>query len=114
MKPWNIPVDLDPECLQLCTALNGIEGIRTIESCCGHGKGPFKIWFLPRDLEALPELLYWFSACHCGFYDWQIVVSTDCVMSDASFCIKGPKGEEAYKEANKIAKLIENYLSEPK
>ena len=36
---------MDNECIKLCEALNKLEGIETVESCCGHGKGDYHIWF---------------------------------------------------------------------
>ena len=35
--------DMDPECIWLCDVLNALPGIRTFESCCGHGAHPFRI-----------------------------------------------------------------------
>lgn len=36
---------MDKECLVLCNALNSIKGVRTTESCCGHSKHAFCVWF---------------------------------------------------------------------
>lgn len=36
---------MDVECIPLCNALNSLPGIETLESCCGHTKKPFAIWF---------------------------------------------------------------------
>ena len=36
---------IDPECVPLILALNNLPGIKTIESCCGHLKDPFMIFF---------------------------------------------------------------------
>ena len=48
--------DFDQECLTLCDALNCIPGIRTFESCCGHGKHPFGIWMTAESINALYPL----------------------------------------------------------
>jgi len=37
--------EMDPEVLDLCNALNALPGISTTESCCGHGKEKFSIFF---------------------------------------------------------------------
>lgn len=29
---------MDKECVELCDALNELEGVETFESCCGHFK----------------------------------------------------------------------------
>ena len=98
------PKNIDKECILLCDAMNKISGIMTLESCCGHKKTNFRIWFSVTNLDNLPQLLYWFDGCHCGFYGWRVLVSTDCGMSPVKFKVEGPKG--GYEEANKIAELI--------
>jgi hypothetical protein len=53
----------DKEVVVLCKAMNRINGIRTIDSCCGHGKTPFHIYFKATDIneshQGLPVLLYY-------------------------------------------------------
>ena len=39
---WVPPEDMDEECIALCVAMNKLPGISTIESCCGHGKYPYR------------------------------------------------------------------------
>lgn len=102
MIDWS---DVDKECVRLCKVINQIPGIYSRESCCGHGEHPYHIWFSTDSLEALPNLLYWFDGCHCGFYEWYVKVRTDCGKSPAIFYIEGPVG--AYDEADKIAEIIE-------
>jgi hypothetical protein len=36
---------MDPECIAVCDALNSLRGIETFESCCGHGKDSFLVFF---------------------------------------------------------------------
>jgi len=98
--------DMDPECIELCKAMNLVPGIETSESCCGHGHWPYRIWFWADDLECLPNLLYWFDGCHCGSYDWNVIVRTDCGKSPVTFRVEGPKGEEAHVQSVEIAALI--------
>lgn len=52
------PNKMDPECVKLCKAINKIPGLQTTESCCGHGKDKFMIWFEVKSLKKLPILLY--------------------------------------------------------
>ena len=102
--------DIDPEVVYLCDAMNLCPGIHTIESCCGHGKAPYRIWFTILSLgniaEKLPDLLYWFDGCHSGCYGWCCKVTTDCAKSPVTFLIEGPVGEQAYRESIRIAVLI--------
>lgn len=94
----------DVEVVALVDAMNLVPGIRTIESCCGHGDYPFRIWFVTDSLEALPALLYWFDSCHCGCRDWRVIAKTDCGMSPVTFLVEGPVG--AYEDADRIAAYI--------
>jgi hypothetical protein len=99
---------MDPECIKLCDAMNKVPGIRTIESCCGHGERPYRIWFKSKNLKSLPLLLYWFDRCHVGYPGWNVSVSTDCAMSPVTFMVEGPIG--AYSESDDIAKSLEENL----
>ena len=101
---WTPPADLDPEVLSLCRAMNAFAGIFTTQSCCGHGREPFRIWFMATSLEALPALLYWFDACHTGQYGWIVRVYTDCSADHATFMAEGPRG--GYEAAGVIAKYM--------
>ena len=38
-------IGIDDECLEICYAMNSLPGVSTIESCCGHYKDPYRIWF---------------------------------------------------------------------
>jgi hypothetical protein len=105
--------DIDHECVVLCEAMNKMPGIHTVQSCCGHGKDEFCIWFKAENLEVLPALLYWFDICHSGVAEWEIIVETDCAMSPVTFLAKSTsKGIQAYSESNIIAECIEKYLDE--
>ena len=95
---------IDIECQALCDAVNLIQGLMTVESCCGHGNTPFHIYFRCDSLKNLPDLLYWLDGCHSGFYGWKCYVKTDCAKGPPVFCIEGPIG--AFIEAEEIAKLI--------
>jgi hypothetical protein len=101
---------MDPECIALCEAMNKFDGIETIESCCGHGDHPYRIWFVARDLQVLPELLYWFDACHTGRRGWNVSVQTDCSMAPAVFKAEGPVGKQSYTDALFIAEKMAEYL----
>ena len=99
---WVPPTDLDPEVLSLCQAMNAFSGIFTTSSCCGHGREPFGVYFMAESLDALPELLYWFDACHSGQYGWSVRAYTDCSADHVSFVAEGPCG--GYEAAEAIAR----------
>jgi hypothetical protein len=101
--------NMDEECIGLCDAINRIPGLRTIESCCGHARRKFNIWFMVDDPKNLPILLYYCDRCHIGF-NWSCIVYTDCAMSPVRYRLTSESvGAEAYEEAQKIADKITEY-----
>ena len=103
MSAVHLPADVDSECRALCEAMNALPGIETVESCCGHGKEPFRIWFIVRSLKYLPRLVYYTVPCHVGFL-WRCRVTTDCGMSPVFFLVESIEvGEVAYKQAERMA-----------
>jgi hypothetical protein len=100
---------MDTECLQLCDAMNLVPGIETVLSCCGHGEHPYRIWFVAESIDALSELLMWFHHLNCGYDGWNVIAEPDCFGCSVLFMVQGPIGEEAYKQADEIAKHIEAY-----
>lgn len=102
---------MDKECERLCNAMNLYPGIETYESCCGHGDRSFCIWFTAESLDVLPNLIYWFVACHSGC-NWPVCVKTDCTAAPATFFVEGPVGEKAYEQAEIIAECLENDIKE--
>ena len=99
---------MDLECIGLCNAINEIQGLRTFESCCGHGAEPYRIWFWAKDIESLAPLLYYIDIWHTSFDGWSVKTNTDCSMKRPTFYIEGPVG--AYEEAEQIAKSILAFL----
>lgn len=98
------PSDMDLECVPLCNALNRLPGIVTVESCCGHGKEPFRIYFTVEKVEALHPLL---SAIM--FTPWRIHVNR--IERDIYFVLEGPTGPADMPDgANEIAAEFGGYL----
>ncbi len=101
---------MDPECVALCDAINRVPGVCTNESCCGHGRGTFRVFFQSTDLRTLAILLYYVDSCHMGFR-WDCTVHTDCAMRPASYYIQSEaKGKVAYEQANTIAEKINDFM----
>lgn len=72
-----LPQDIDYQCIELCNFLNSIPGVQTFESCCGHCKERFSIWFF---CDSIPALTRLGRATERNYSDgkWEIVVdSTD-------------------------------------
>lgn len=104
---WEAPSDIDAPCIPLCQAINEhLDGVLTVESCCGHGTQPFSIWVMVRSLRALAWLCYWIDQCHSGESGWQVVAYSDCSGKSGFVRIEGPSGEKAYDASSRIAAII--------
>lgn len=85
-KKYDYGGKMDPEVVDLCNAMNALPGIRTFESCCGHGKYPFQIWFEVRD----PAGLFFLVRCVDRRYwehgwRWQISLSVGDLMREDGY-----------------------------
>jgi hypothetical protein len=105
---WAPPKDIDPQCISICEAINALPGLATVESCCGHGKRPFYIYFVVRKINDLLPLLYWSDQCHSGVDGWRVVAYTDCSADMVRWVLEGPVGD--YQGANEIARRIKDDL----
>ena len=47
---------MDKECIELCDTLNGLKGVKTVESCCGHLKERYAIWMRCNNFYSLAIL----------------------------------------------------------
>lgn len=56
-EPASYSGRMDLECMALCDALNALPGITTFESCCGHGKRPFQVWFFAQTVQSIAPIL---------------------------------------------------------
>ena len=101
-----LPDNMDPECIPICEAMNEIPGIETSESCCGHGRHGFWIFFKAENMQALATIAYAVYASHCGFEGWQVIAHTVCPSRPARFLLEGPKDEKSYEQATRLAAII--------
>jgi hypothetical protein len=105
MRKWKAPADLDPECLELCAAINEtFSAIRTTGSCCGHGETPFFLAIDATDSDQLACLAWCLDPCHVDAHGWRCVVTADCTFAGPFLKIEGPPGD--YEGAASIAALI--------
>lgn len=108
---------LDEEVIDLCNALNSIQGVRTDGSCSGHGKQPLRIWFaipktykLPRGFHTVARAI---DRRYGGPSNWTLQVE-DLDLKERMFSIflesTGAVGKEAYDQAKIIIRNIEDDL----
>ena len=67
---------MDKECIALCDKLNSLSNVITTDSCCGHCKSPYMIFFLCNDFVRLGRLYRcvnrnysdgkWYIECCCS------------------------------------------------
>jgi hypothetical protein len=106
---------MDEECIPLCNALNAVKGIVTTESCCGHGKSHFRIWFKATSFRGL----FFVARCVDRRYfrhRWDYTVSVgDMVINNilpTSFLLSTRvNGEEAYKQAEDLVENMNIHLN---
>ena len=78
--------NMDPECIQLCDALNSMPCVKTFESCCGHGMHSFRIWFVVDVLDELRPLLDETT----DDPQWMVSVRIASGTNTIIFCLEGP------------------------
>jgi len=64
-KKYQTNDGMDIACVNLVEALNKLPGIKTTESCCGHGENTYNIWF-EMDTNDLGAIIL--SRCMSGRY----------------------------------------------
>ena len=70
-----MPSDIDEQCVDLCNTLNKLPFVETYESCAGHGKYPYWVFFRCLDVGVLSRL----GRCVARNYsdgNWEIVVDS--------------------------------------
>lgn len=95
--------------------------MRTEESCCGHGKDDFRIWFHVSDIRVLNALgrlmsanyspYQWYEGFDGKYHDdWKICLDTDDVTdysSEILLCLQGNNDNpNLFKEADEMADFI--------
>lgn len=95
------PMPMDAECVKLCDALNGMPGIMTIDSCCGHGERPFFVTFAAASMDALRSVVEKIDKTN-----WRIEA---LFKRDTGLLFKliGGIGKSAYEEAQDLIRKIE-------
>lgn len=87
---------MDGECIELCDALNDLPGIATFESCCGHGKAPFRIFFHCKELANLRPILealeHNFALANGSRWSWSITVELAASFRGIYFCLEDSVG----------------------
>ena len=97
------PKSMDKECIPLCDALNALPGIETFESCCGHLKRPFVVFFTAQKIEDLRPILIAlvFESA------WDMNVAWASSSDGVFFWLTGPAGvADGPSGADSLARII--------
>ena len=90
--------NVDKACVNLLDAMNSLPGVATSESCCGHGKGFFDVWF-KMDSASIGAVTL--SRCLSGRYynyregetfsdlEWEVVLDHGDIYGLINFRLRG-------------------------
>lgn len=101
------PKDIDFACICIYYLLNRLPDVETFESCSGHGKEPFSMWFFCDNIDTLSRLG---RAVGKNYSDnnWEIVVDTVDIKPRGCFWLRTKTVLESDELNDSIAKLVEN------
>ncbi len=103
-----LPFDMDNECIELCNVLNTLPGVTTFESCCGHCKRPYHIWFFCTSIDTLSRLG---RATERNYSDnkWEVVVDSSDTSPYGVFWLRTKEKFNTPEEMNEsVQNLIKN------
>lgn len=102
------PEDMDKECIALCTRLNELGDIQTYESCCGHLKERYMVFFETHDFVRLAKL---FRCVNRNYSDgkWEILVDGTDMHPTFQFWLRSKEPFSSYEEMEEsVNQLISN------
>lgn len=112
---------MDEHCVELCDALNALPGIETTQSCEGHGKDSFRVYFDVDRSVSPPEGLFFLARCTSHNYWryghlWSIELrSADCGHDELPLYYVlhsgDVVGDEAYRQAASLVANLNSHLN---
>lgn len=101
-----LPFDMDQECIELCNILNTLPGVTTFESCCGHCRTQYTIWFFCSDIGTLSRLG---RITEKNYSDgkWEIVVDSTDTSPYGVFCLRSKK---PFESPDEMSKSVDNLM----
>ena len=107
-KIIKLPSDIDAECVDICNVLNSLPETETFESCCGHLKGRFNVWFFCNSIDTLSRLG---RAVERNYSDgkWEIVIDSIDTHPKGVFWLRTKEPFKTQEEMSEsVNSLIEN------
>jgi hypothetical protein len=108
-------LNMDKQCIPLCDALNSIPGFMTYESCCGHGKKDFRIWFTSVKIKGLYVIARMLDRRYYNYQEWSCRTDgSDNPDLSPTFLLSSGKlrGSKAYFQSRKMAEAIHTFLQD--
>lgn len=112
----NYDGNMDKECIHICDALNSIPDVRTTESCCGHCKDRFRIFFTCDNPHSLAIIARVFDRRYIGTSQpWYVELQTK---DDGAYDYfihsetKYDSEEVMMKDVNQIIENIEHWCDD--
>ena len=104
-RKFIIPKDIDKECILLCKKLNSLSNVKTTESCCGHLKAPYMVFFECDDFVRLGKL---FRCVNRNYSDgkWRIEVDGGDVMPSYQFMLTSKAPFDSYEDMEKSVEML--------
>ena len=102
--------NMDKECIELCDTLNELPGVKTFESCCGHLKDRYSIWFFCEDIDTISRLG---RSVDRNYSDgkWEIIVDSTDTNPRGVFWLRSKTIFASYEQMNESTqRLIESIL----
>ena len=101
--------NMDKECIKLCDILNSVPSVETFESCCGHLKDRYSIWFFCNDIITISRL----GRCVERNYSdgkWELLVDSTDTHPTGVFWLRSKIPFQSYDEMNKSVKELRNNI----
>ena len=104
-----LPEDIDKECIEICNVLNRLPGTETFESCMGHGKHEFWVFFRCYNIDTISRLG---RAVNKNYSDgnWEIIVDSTDTKPLRNFWLRSKKILQGKELEESLRGLVENIL----
>ena len=115
----NYDSNIDKEVIELCNVINSLPGLKTLESCCGHNKDTFRIFFTILPYQS-NEGLFFLTRCIDRRYwkygdKWSITLSVadhfDKILPITFLLESKDRGEVVYDQANDLVENMKYHLN---
>ncbi len=99
---------MEQDCVAICNMLNLLPKLRTFESCCGHLKEPFRVWFFCDSMDTISRLGRLVSRNYSDG-KWELIIDTTDTHPRGVFCLQSKKPFKTEEEMDaSLSRLIED------